>query len=45
MNAKSSRPDLDEILAQARPSDTIVIWKLDLKERSHLFFENGIALA
>ena len=27
--AKSSRPELDKLLAEARTGDTIIIWKLD----------------
>ena len=32
--AKAKRPGLDEILKEARPKDTIVIWKLDRLGRS-----------
>ena len=32
--AKSSRPELDKLLAEARTGDTIIIWKLDRLGRS-----------
>ena len=30
----ASRPALDDLLAQARPGDTVVVWRLDRLERS-----------
>ena len=34
MNPKSARPELDKLLANVRPGDAVVIWKLDRLGRS-----------
>ena len=32
--AKASRPELDKLIAELRPEETVVIWKLDRLGRS-----------